>query len=392
VTDPATRDRISGVLNAFAQRAWNPTAPPVRPSRQQGGLFINYRPTFDGSSHPDAQTNVNTNGLSDAQAGKQSRHDPLTDLALLRDLDAASAGGIRSPATDRLRCRLVPVTAAEFTDYGPPRGSVYSQLADLSQLDPAGPWRADAHRFAATLAKTFGDPTTLGATAARPQVRPDWVAESAEALVDAGSRFTTPAWTSLGERLADQLAATAADPGTGLFPDLVEVHSSGAVTVADPLVRTGAEAQLLDSLLVVADRTGNGQVRSAAAAALMAMESPGIGLVDTGHGGWFFGVDADGTGPRTAYKETRSAWMVPLLRHAVRDGLPVPAGAPAQAERLVRDSMYLASSQGYVYRLAPDWTVYSDRQQGSTLAENWVSSEATGIAVDVLLGDLHSVS
>lgn len=94
VDDAATRDRISGVLDAFARRAWNPTAPAVRPSRQQGGLYINYGPAFDGASSADTETNINTDGRSDDQAGKSPRHDPLADLAVLRDLDAAAAAGI----------------------------------------------------------------------------------------------------------------------------------------------------------------------------------------------------------------------------------------------------------------------------------------------------------
>jgi hypothetical protein len=388
VGDPATRNLISRDLDAFATRAWNGAAPAVRPSRQPGGLYINYRPEFDGVSHAASETNINTDGQSDAEAHAGSRHDPLADLAILRDLDAASAAGIGTAATDRLRCRLQPVVTAEFSQYGPPRGSVYRDLTNLSELDPRGPWRAAAHGFAVHLATTFSDPATLGSTAAQPQVRPDWVAASAAALVDAGGRFDTPAWTALGAELAVQLATRAANPVTGLFPNGLDVDAAGVVTVTDPLTRVGAQAQLLDDLLTVADRTGNRQLRTAVSAGLGAVMSPDIGLADGGHGGWFFAVDADGSDLRTAYKETRSAWMVPLLQHAERSGLPVATGAADEAERIVRASMYLASSGGYVYRLTPDWTVYRDSRT-APLGENWVSSEATAIAVHVLLGDLR---
>jgi hypothetical protein len=387
VLDPMTRDRISRVLDAYAKRAWNPTAPAVRPSRQPGGLFINYRPTFDGVSDPAGQTNINTDGSSDAEANRDSRHDPLADLAVLRDLDAASAAGISSPATERLRCLLQPTVAALFADYGPPRGIVFTQLAALSDLDPGGPWRDEAHRFALNLARTFSEPSMLGATASKAQVRPDWVASSAAALVDAGSRFATPGWTELGVELAVQLVTKAANPATALLPNELQVDAAGDVTVSDPLTRVGAQAQLLDALLSVADRTGNERVRAAVAAGLAAVESPGIGLVDVRNGGWFFAVAADGTDLRTGYKETRGAWMLPLLQHAARAGLVVAPDAPEETARLVRDSMYLASSAGFVYRLAPDWTAYRDRLT-PPVGENWVSSEATAIAVQVLLGDL----
>ena len=218
---------------------------------------------------------------------------------------------------------------------------------------------------------------------------PPWVHASTSST-KTPSRFATPAWTALGAQLAVQLVTRAANPSTALFPGELQLDAARVVTSSDPLTRVGAQAQLLDALLGVADRTGNGQIRAAVAAGLAAVESPEIGLVDTGHGGWFFGVDADGSDLRTAYKETRSAWMLPLLQHAARSGLPVAPGASDDAERLVRDSMYLASSAGYVYRLAPDWTVYRDSGGAAPVAENWVSSEATGIAVNTLLGDLNS--
>jgi hypothetical protein len=386
--DAETRELVGDVLDRFARRAWNPAAPAVRPSREKGGLYINYRPAFDGVTDPAAQTNIRSDGLSDAQAHADSRHDPLADLAVLRDLDAASAAGIRTAATERLRCRLQPVVAAEFHHYGPPRGLVYTALRDLSELDPRGPWRDAARRFAVHLATTFSDPASLGGSASKSQVRPDWVAGSAVALVDAGARFASPAWTALGTELAVQVATKAANPVTALFPNVLDVDPAGVVTVADPLTRVGAQAQLLDDLLTVADHTGNEQLRAAVSLGLAAVMSPEIGLVDTRHGGWFFAVIADGSDLRTSYKETRSAWMVPLLQHAQRSGLPVANGASDEAERIVRKSMYLASSAGYVYRLAPDWTVYRDRHTGP-LGENWVSSEATAIAVHVLLGDLR---
>lgn len=388
VSDPATRARLASVLDSFARRAWNPDAPAVRPSTLTGGLYINYRPTFDGRTDAAAQTNVATDGLSDDDAQRAARHDPLTDLAVLRDIDAAAAAGIRTAATERLRCLLQPVVSAEFADYGPARGAVYSQLTDLAGLDPEGPWQQEAHRFARTLAATFSDPVLLGRTQSKSQVRPDWVAESAAALVDAGSRFDVPDWTALGRQLADALIAATANPRTGLFPGQVQVDAAGTATVTDPLVRAGAHAQLLDGLLSVAERTGDARARDAVARGLAAMDSPQIGLVDTAHGGWFFAVDVTGGDVRTAYKETRSAWMLPLLAHAQQAGLPVPTGSAQATARLVRDAMYSPSSGGYVYRLEPDWTVYRDPGRSAPVAENWVTAEATGIAVDVLLGDL----
>ncbi len=370
------------VLSTFAAVGWNPTAPPVRPSTLTGGLFVNYRTTWNGKDDSAGNTNVTTLGESDADNGRVARHDPLTDLALLRNIDALESTGYQNPEVDQLRCRLQPVVEAEFATYGVVRGWVYNDLVDLSHLDSAGPWAISAKTFATLLAKRFADGISPGSS-----FRPDWIAESAAALTDAGQRFGQPGWTAIGHALAQQLISTCADPVTGFFSGAAELSGAGPATVNDPLVKVGSQAQLVDALLDVYDDTHDEKVLSAVRKNLTALQSAKIGVVDTVNGGWFYAVNANGTGVRTSYKETRQAWLLPLFRHAARERL-LPSPVVNTMATIVRQNLYQTNSRGYVYRVRPDWTPFVSTQGGKRVEENWVSSEATGIALQALLGPL----
>jgi hypothetical protein len=390
--DAVSLERIATVLSDFSAVAWNPTAPAIRPSTFAGGLFVNFRPTWNGKDSASVNTNITTTGQSDAESGLEARHDPLTDLAILRDIDAylatgAGSAGAGNKGANALRCKLQPVVEAEFIDYGVARGWVYQQLVDLSLLDIDGPWAADARRLAARLAQVFSDVSKLGTTTRSAQFRPDWVAESAAALTDAGKRFSRPQWTRLGTALARTLVLLTPDAHTGLFPGQGLLNASGAVEIADPLVKVGSQAQILDALLSVYDVSHDSAVIAAVRKAMLTLQSPAVGIADATHGGWFYALNVDGTHVRTAYKETRQAWMVPLLRHTVQDLGAQPASVVAALAE-VRDLLYQKPSKGYVYRVASDWAPYVSTQKGERVEENWATSEATGIALNALLGPL----
>lgn len=382
--DPPSAARVRDTLSRYAALAWNPDAPPVRPSTLTGGLFVNYRPSWNGADDAAAQTNIRTAGDSDAEAGDSPRHDPLTDLVILRNIDALLTTGYTDDGLDALRCRLQPVTEAEFATYGVERGWVYRELIDLSQLDSAGPWSGFARTYAGLLAERFAagiDPAA--------DFRPDWVAESAAALTDAGQRFDEPRWATIGHRLAAELCRTTAHPATGLFPAHARLSASGPATVVDPLVKVGSQAQLLEALLAVVDDTDDQQILAAAGRGLESLLSPALGVQDAVNGGWFYALDVDGTAVRKNYKETRQAWLVALFRRAADHGLVAPE-VTDEMVTVVREQFYQPDSRGFVYRVRADWSPYtSTTDDGGRLEENWVSSEATGIALHALLGPLQ---
>jgi hypothetical protein len=256
-------------------------------------------------------------------------------------------------------------------------------LIDLAGLDPTGPWLADARAFAGTLARRLPGTLTSGRT-----FRPDWVAESAAALTDAGNRFAQPGWSSIGRDLAIGLCQTSANPTTGLFPAQAHLIAGGVVgraIVDDPIVKIGSQAQLLDALLTVYDADHDKLLLTAVHKALDSLRSAAIGVEDTVNGGWFYAVNVDGSSVRKSYKETRQAWLVALFGHAAANRL-VPGDLTTQALTVVREKLYQADSHGYVYRVRADWAPFAAVQNGTRFEENWVSSEATGIALQALLG------
>lgn len=381
--------RVAGVLDALAPKAWNAAAPDRRTGKVTGGVYINWRPGWDGATRAASNVDIKTSGQSDADAGDGGRHDPLADLAILRDIDAYLATGRSDAALNTLRCRLDPVVAAEFAAYSVERGWIYFDLIDLSELDPAGVWRQRAEEFASTLSTTYIDAgTAMVVDPVHHTYRPDYSAEVAAALVDAGVRFARPDWVAQGTAAATALVRRAADPATGLFPGELSLTAGAARdTVVDPLVRMGPAAQTLDGLLTVYDHTHDPALLAAVQRSVNTMNTPGLGLVDSAHGGYFFGIDADGNDPQEQYKETRQAWMLPLLRHLARDGGTSSVTAAAMLQ-VVQNDLYRPGGAGYAYRVLPDYRTYVSSQDGVKTSEDWISTEAIGIAVDALLGPL----
>ena len=391
--DGRAAGRAATVVAAVAARGWNAEAPVEEDGAPPGGMYVNWRSRWDGVTDPAANTNVRTDGRSDAVAKVDARHDPLNDLITLRNLDAYLATGASSAQTQRqaqtLRCRLHPVVAAEFADYGVYRGWVYFQLVDLSRLDPDGPWAASAQRLAGTLAGRFVDPVSHGVVDRRHGTyATDDAAQSVAALLDAGPRFGRADWTAAGAAAATRLVQAAPDAATGLFPDsMTSVPSAPRDTPKDTQARAGVQAQVLDGLLTAYDVGHDPAVLAAARRLATSLLDPAVGLADAAHGGFFFAVELDRGTVRGAYKESRQAWLLPALNHLLRSDPQAPTGAREAAAAMadvVADRLYRPADGGYVYRVAPDWSPY----RHDAVVEDWVSTEATGIALQALLGPL----
>jgi hypothetical protein len=232
-----------------------------------------------------------------------------------------------------------------------------------------------AARFWSPAAGTVIDP-------AHNTYRGDYVAETAAMLVDAGTRFTNSTWASEGHQAATHLLRVA-DAHTGLFPALLGSDDH----VIDPLVKVGAQAQLLDGLLTVYDATGDPVLLQAVERATDNLFSPNSGIHDPTNGGLFYAVNADGTGVRPAYKETRQAWVLPLVQHLQR----IDGHQQARVDemlRVVRDRLWHEAGAGYPYRVAPDFTVFVSHNGANhqPVTEDFVTSEAMGIAAQTLEG------
>jgi hypothetical protein len=383
--DPANLPRVIDILTTMHTHAFNPHAPIVKGNGQAppGGLYINWRGAWDGVSNPGANTNISTAGVSDEEAGLTVRHDPLTDLVYLRDLVVYRALDPNGPSFSADISRIEPIVVAEFDDYRYYRAWVYFELLDLDRYDPGQGWAARAERMAAAVAAAWSSTRGVIVQASDGSYRPDYEAESAAMLVDAGKRFGQPTWVTEGHATATQLLSAARDGTTGLFDG--QIAANGSVSQAQ--MKVGATAQLLNALLTVYDVTGDRVVLDAVETAVTTMNAPQPGLHDDLNGGFFFGADANGSHLRPQYKETRQGWMLPLLQHLNKiDGQQT--ARIDEMTTVVRDKLYRASSQGYVYRVAPDFSDYQTKAGD----ENFVSTEAMGLAGQTLEGWNTSVA
>jgi hypothetical protein len=381
--------RILDILQDMNANAFDRQAPPVSGASLPGGLFINWRGTWPGDvAAAAANTNIQETGLTDEQVGSPPRHDPLTDLTYLVNLYAYEAINPHDREFAPDATRMEPIVKQEYADEGYYRCWVYFQLRDLGELQPSQGWDVIADRFAAGVYQHYYD-VRAGAIADPRHsgvYRTDYVAECGAMLIDAGQRQHKPAWVTAGNSALVHLLQRARNPQTHLFPQQLRLGSSQDTVVLAQLTM-GEEAQLLNSFLDAYDLTGNKSYLNAVLQAASSLYNPAIGLWDQIHGGFFFAVDADGQHLETSYKESRQAWMLPLLQHLARiEGGGVWLARAQQMRTVVIGKLWQPSIHGYPYRETPSFAIYqSDNGPGHTsVVEDWVTSEAMGIACESL--------
>jgi hypothetical protein len=380
---PTDARRLADILDDMHTHAFNPAAPSTKGSNIAGGLFVNWLGTWDGDlASAGDNTNIQTSGLSDDQTGASPRHDPVTDLMYMRNLAAYMSYFPSDHAFDQDASRMEPIIKAEFSGYTYYRSWIYFQLRDLDRFEPGHGWDRLAHDFVEAVYKGFYN-SAAGTVLDKSHdwFRTDFVAESAAAFADAGARYGDPSLTAAARNTTNYLLSHAADPATHLYP--LQVTNSGGINQAQ--IKVGEQAQLLDSLLTVYDHLRQPSILAAVHQAVDELYSPRLGLFDTLHGGFFFSVQADGQGVQGAYKESRQAWMLTLLRHLDKD-------AGGQAERIdamhsvVINNLWQQPLDGYVYRVSPTFAVLhtGNGPNHTAVDEDFVTSEAMGIAGNVL--------
>jgi hypothetical protein len=388
--DPATASRIHDILQSMHAHAFNPQAPPAKGASHPGGLFVNWRGTWNGDLGTAASnTNVQTNGLSDSQAGANPRHDPLTDLVYLRNLYAYRASHPAHNEYAQDLDRMEPIVKEEYAQSSYYRCWVYFQFRDLDRLGPGRGWGAIAAHFASGAYQHFYDRQAgTFVDQGTSTYRTDFAGECGAMLIDAGRRQGNADWTRAGGSTLSHLIQRAQNPTTHLFPLQMRLGQQQD-TVVQAQMKMGEEAQLLDSFLDAYDVTADRRYLTTAIQATESLYDPAIGLWDKTNGGFFFSVDADGRNLESAYKETRQAWMLPLLRHLTRvDGGAQWAVREQTMVSIVRDRLWQASISGFPYRETPGFGIHeSSAGHGhDRVAENFVSSEAMGIACQGLDG------
>jgi hypothetical protein len=382
--------RVAAILDEMQRKAFNPQAvPPKNSAGVPGGIYINWGATWDGSPDTAADnTDFNTNGQTDSQAGLPARHDEFTDLLYLRNLLGYRAQNPADHGFDTNISRMEPVVKSDFQSYTFYKCSLYGELEDMARFAPDQGWGALADAYAQAVLKRFYS-ASLGSVvdSAHSSYRVDYATECAAMFVDAGKRTGNQTMLAAGISTARHILQNAVDPTTHLLPLQMSVGASGKDAVAQKQVKVGDVAQILDSFLVLYDLTNDSAYRQEVHDAVSWMFSSPIH--DQQNGGFFFSVDLDGTNLQSSYKESRQAWMLPLLQHLNR--LEPGMWTTQENEMLVvvRDKLWQPVSSGYVFRVTPSFGPFqsSNGPGHAHVTESWVTTEAMDIACQALEGN-----
>ena len=376
---PETARRVSDILVSMHQHAFNPSAPAAKGGAAPGGLFINWVGTWDGDPITAAtQTNLRTDGQSDDEASVATRHDPVTDLMYLDTLVRYQAAFPADHSFDGDVSRIEAIVRAEFAGYTYYRCWLYTEFRDLSAAAPGRGWETYASNYATAIFQRSYD-KALGTVvdAAHGSYRVDWAVECGSAMIDEGTRHANAAMVAAGRSTLSRVLAGAQDPTTHLFPTQMTA-AAGGDTVKQAQVKVGSQAQLVDALLSAYDVTHDAAYLQAATATLNSLYT--IGLWDPANGGFFFSIDSGGGNLNRDYKESRQGWILQALVHMDRVA-PGWHDRAVQMLGVVRDRLWQQPLQGYVYRVAPSFAVFSTRNGvGKTLVvEDFVTTEAMGL-------------
>jgi len=382
-------ERVVQILQEMHTASFNAQAPPEKGSAgSSGGLYINWNPSWNGDpSTAGYNTDYNSNGETDVELGRPARHDEFTDLVYLRNLLGYRAAHPTDHSFDADIARMEPIVKADFQAYTYYKCSLYWELQDMARFDPSGAWRTMAAAYARVLYSDHYD-SSLGTVVANAggMYRVDYAAACAAALTDAGQRARDRAMLNAGLSTAHHVMANAIDPTTHLLPLQMAASTSGQDATVDRQVKVGEEAQTLDALLTMYDLTHDASFLAEVQAAVSWMYSSP--LHDQGSGGFYFGVDSDGTNLQSSYKESRQAWMLALLSHL---NTIQPGRWTAQLDEalmVVKDKLWQSTVGGYVYRVTPHFELYETHAGPghNLITENWVTSEAMDIACQTMEG------
>jgi hypothetical protein len=282
---------------------------------------------------------------------------------------------------------MKPIVKSDFASYSYYKCFLFSELQDLNSYAPKAGWASMADAYAGVIYSNNYDPTlgTVVGDSSGTYVAM-YATACAVALTESGRRQHNPAMTQAGISTAKHILHRAIDPTTGLVPSQLTAQASGPDIATQKRVKIGEEALTLDSLLTMYDLTGNTAFLNAvqrAASWLFASR-----VHDLTNGGFYFSIKSDGTGLEKAYKESRQAWLLALVDHLDRATPGQWTSQIAEMSTVVIDSLWGAVSDGYVYRVTPQFGVYTnhDGPGGTAVVESWVTSESMGIVGQVLEG------
>ena len=372
-----------------------------------GGLWINWR----YGSQP-LQTNFQGSGQTDGPSDKL-RHDVLTDFRYLHNLLLWKE---QHPADHEFDADLElfrQIVGREFANTHNERGWLYDELIDMYRLSKDDFFRRTARGLAEAYATSLSRPPAgflYKTSPAHPNgyYRVDLVLEAGCALIQAGREFGEPAWEAKGRAAVDFVYAHAylgryrtflfimddllAPDGTLNANESIYRDRSGRYLIDGGVVRMGSLGQMATSLLHAHIATGDKIFLDRATGLLDAL-SPAentLGLWDEKDLGYFMSAVFSGAVfrdpgiPRVNRSKKESGRQAHMLE-AVAVANRLTHGRYRKLEdamlQVVTARAYYQPGRGILYEQAPDWSLLPLKSGGF---EDWVTSEAMGIALEAL--------
>ena len=374
-----------------------------------GGLWINWR----YGTQP-LQTNLNGSGEpDDTSDGTSLRHDRLTDLRYLHNLWQYAH---LHPGDTRFASEISRYTAivkAEFNPAHDDRGWLYDEFSDLYRLSGDSFYREAARQladyFATALVKPgIGAVYKTSTDQSSGYYRVDLALEVGCALIQAGTVFGQPDWTSAGQRAVQfvydhayvaayhtflsQMSNVLLPDGTANPNETIEVGKFEHTTIQGGQVRAGAIAQIILSLLHTAQVTHDPHYLTRATDLLdpLTAQSNTLGLWDARNLGYysqviFPGATSHAPGVPKANQGKKESGRQLQMLEAFRVANTLTNDRYRQMQTLMEQvtlgKAYYPAGHGYVFEESATWQILT--LHGGQL-EDWVTTEAMGIALEAL--------
>jgi hypothetical protein len=381
-----------------------------------GGLWINWR----YGTNP-LQTNLNNSGDPDGPEINPPRHDPLTDL---RYVEALWMYKNRHPSDTQFDDEISRYSATVKAEFGEEphneRGWVYDILVHIYNLSHDPFYQQAAHHLVAYLYNTeFHVDTGLfyqtDATIPNGYYRVDLALEDACAMLQEGTLSNRPAWKMAGQKILQQLYATAYLPQYHEFlyqlSNIVlpngQLNPSPTIfreyynktNIEGGQIRMGAVGQEVLSLLHAYMLTRDHVLLDDATEMLdpLTITNNALGLWDTKYQGYFSaaifnGPDSKHPGAMKISKGSKETGrqLQMLEAFVVANTFTNDRYHDMQDAMLqvALNKAYYPPQYGVLYEESSSWQILKTKD-GKPL--DWTTTEAMGIAFEALfsVGDAH---
>ncbi len=315
-------------------------------------------------------------------AHQNSGHDGQNDI---RDYENMLWYQARHPGDTSLQQyinRLQPLIQKEWTHSGLPKGWVYFIFQRLAQYGDNTTWTNTMKHWAGINYKHI-DPsigishsvivasTGKNSPSCPDGYRVDQNLENGLALVDAGTRFGHSEWTQAGMQEVDTVIKQAFVTKYHMFARIV---CQGKIW--DWEAKGGEIGQETDALLKVGTYTHNNTYLDLAKEILDSVSNPATGLRDTQNNGIYYKLLLDTGHVDKSRKEMRQFHILQVVHEANALFNNRYADFEASLIALVKSSFFSPPVAGWMYEVSNDSSMYK--------GENWISMEASGIAMEAI--------